>query len=387
MAPSVHSNQPSTGRSSLECLPVELLEIIFFQCLNVNLPRASPVLGDALSSFGFQVRLVELVFSDEFHTVKTDDSYPELKAILSPATDWEADISDLQTQLLESKWMTMGFWRKYMPIYMEKTISNQFRTLNIDWMDGTPGHRVTRALVAERLLAAFQSDREGNRPRASSFLEFEWKPTAMGDIKAEKIRLAVGLHEGIIALDVKDSVGSRCRSWMMLHCFPCCRIPRKLLHGPWTNEKCRFLEMVVLGGARIDWYNSTVGEVAERGLFDAIRERNLRAVRLLLGHVSNVWPESINRYIPFRYASEYPNYITKWVPPRSDYLVYAVVAQDCNQDIVEYLLQQRGKRVAIEDGTLVEWAVQKKLDGDERGPWLLEKIKQYPGKLPSPKKK
>lgn len=50
-------SQKTTATSAFERLPTEILELIFFQCLNLNLPLASSNLGSALSSFYLKSRL------------------------------------------------------------------------------------------------------------------------------------------------------------------------------------------------------------------------------------------------------------------------------------------------------------------------------------------
>lgn len=59
------------------------------------------------------------------------------------------------------------------------------------------------------------------------------------------------------------------------------RIPQKLLHGPWTEDKASLLYVLVSLGGEIDWEGSVAGELAKDGIRDAIRERNERAVAAL----------------------------------------------------------------------------------------------------------
>lgn len=50
--------------SSLEKLPTELLEKVFYYCMNLDLPRSSPVIGGKLSSEGVYVRTVLAAFDE-----------------------------------------------------------------------------------------------------------------------------------------------------------------------------------------------------------------------------------------------------------------------------------------------------------------------------------
>lgn len=54
--------------SALEKLPVELLENIFLHCMNLDLPRASPVIGGNLSSKLIYSRTLMAAFSPTWQT-------------------------------------------------------------------------------------------------------------------------------------------------------------------------------------------------------------------------------------------------------------------------------------------------------------------------------
>jgi hypothetical protein len=48
-------------------------------------------------------------------------------------------------------------------------------------------------------------------------------------------------------------------------------IPEKILHGPWDNDAIRFLRLMILSWCTLDWLGTSTGEVAIQGAFDAIR--------------------------------------------------------------------------------------------------------------------
>ncbi|TID19525.1 hypothetical protein E2P81_ATG06692 [Venturia nashicola] len=48
-------------------------------------------------------------------------------------------------------------------------------------------------------------------------------------------------------------------------------IPEKLLRGPWNDDVMRFLRLTVLSWCTLDWLGTSTGEVAIQGTFDAIR--------------------------------------------------------------------------------------------------------------------
>lgn len=135
-------------------------------------------------------------------------------------------------------------------------------------------------------------------------------------------------------------------------------IPEKLLHGPWSTDKTRFLYYLTWLGMGIDWENSTSGEVACSGLGDAIREKNRIAVASLLA-------EQIK------------------VQPTQDNLRSAIMQHGCDQTIVFHILsasvraRARNRRAnnssqAVNPLDASIWSWIKRLDdaGDKRSKWL-----------------
>lgn len=59
------------------------------------------------------------------------------------------------------------------------------------------------------------------------------------------------------------------------------RIPEKVLHGPWGDDKASLLYVLVSLGGEIDWQGTMAGEIAKEGLKQAILEKNERAVAAL----------------------------------------------------------------------------------------------------------
>jgi hypothetical protein len=48
-------------------------------------------------------------------------------------------------------------------------------------------------------------------------------------------------------------------------------IPKKILHGPWDDNAIRLLRLMILSWCTLDWLGTSTGEVAIQGAFDAIR--------------------------------------------------------------------------------------------------------------------
>lgn len=108
----------TTAAFGLERLPTEILELIFFQCLNLNLPLASSYLGSALSSFYVKSRLFFMAFSADhfsYYDFKLSHSDQVFGILWS-----EREIAILQTSILKRRWMNMDFLHQCMPLYLEK---------------------------------------------------------------------------------------------------------------------------------------------------------------------------------------------------------------------------------------------------------------------------
>ena len=180
-----------------------------------------------------------------------------------------------------------------------------------------------------------------------------------------------------------------------VHYFRTCSsnlvIPEKLLHGPWTQEKGNFLMDLLCVYANIDWINSTSGEVASKGLEDAIREDNLHAARALIftdegprnqpHSISDIFqpfatekqtcPTSFDPQGPWlcSSASFWGTRSTVGVVPTTEHLRIAVFEMHCNPYVVWAMLYSAQKwAIDWDDPAIIQWA-------------LADKAKDY---VPSP---
>ncbi|KAI9838871.1 MAG: hypothetical protein M1819_004078 [Sarea resinae] len=205
-APKRRRRQPRL--SLLEQLPTELLHDIFFHALNLDLPLASPHLASRLSSEHLYIKLLLFAFPGRLEDV-----------------DWDLDEiylrTDLQTRILQCKWMTRDLLRKCGQLYEERVARAQGRTTTGVYYDSgcyyDPG---------------YYFDPEPELP---------YWPVCHVPVNDEEYYIR------------------------------CC-VPEKLLHGPWTDDKVTFLSILVQGGATVDLENTTASEVMLEGLEDAIRE-------------------------------------------------------------------------------------------------------------------
>jgi large subunit ribosomal protein L14e len=78
------------------------------------------------------------------------------------------------------------------------------------------------------------------------------------------------------------------------------RVPEKLLHGPWSEEKSSLLYVLVSLSGEIDWTESMAGETAKEGMAQAVEEGNERAVAalsVLLGVANAITTEMLRHAV------------------------------------------------------------------------------------------
>lgn len=254
--------------SRLEELPTEILEDIFTRSLNHNLLQASPYLGYRLSSVLVQKEVLKGICS-----------------AMTPLVHRPEKAADVQSWLLSRKAFSASVMRQCLVDFMTATLVRDFFFYRLHWLHGS-GPLITsgstaliRSFIASRLEASRRDDYEG-------YECFKWQ-----DTEERAVTLDLGVRQGFICLQIieRGEIGNsilpngqaefHCR---FLNLDSACCIPEKLLHGPWTDDKCDMLEIVVRSNASVDWINSTKGEVAEAGFWEALKEGNVRAMKLLL---------------------------------------------------------------------------------------------------------
>lgn len=379
----------------LEQLPTELLEIIFFHHLNLSLPQSSPVIGSKLASEHVKTQLVLRVCS-----VGTSKTYPSEQAALFPAM---TDHAEAQSAILQMRWMTLSFLRKLIPDYITKTLVRELGERRLQWLGKGPfvtkESESTIRQYLEDYPARLTKRNQGDPPM---FGLVNWRI----ENPPRYIRISFSLHDGMVTIEegrihqlenftqyVRVLSADR-HQWRIFCGINGCRVPRKLLHAPWTTDKCEFLEMVIRGNATVDWVNTTSGEIAELGLTQALQEGNARATRLLVtragsGNPQGLWgfpcstsssddilpisPGPWPRQFFFQHDNAF-HMSGAGVVPQTRHLRIAVFEAGCRRDIVEILLEAENTNIDFGDRAILDWAIEKRVQGDERGPWLLSKL-------------
>ena len=299
------SSQPNTtsATSPLERLPPELLEDIFFRCLNLSLPRASLALGQQLASYHVKSKLYALAFSGVPYEPDDEDGGHRLEAvdfligILMIGEDgWWESISKFQSDILALKWMTPAFLRQIMDRLLVKKTVIAFNELGIGWIksEKATAESASPESLTEAITAFLKAARSSTNSTWSSIDRDSGKWCY--EAGKEKVSFDLGFHQSFPHLVIikvntpskRNSVRGRVIGFHQLLCCHQCRIPQKILHGPWSIPKCAMLAQLAKSECGLDRSGSTTDEeVASQGLKDAIAESSLRTIITLVGSRRN----------------------------------------------------------------------------------------------------
>ncbi|KAL6166590.1 hypothetical protein ACJQWK_07932 [Exserohilum turcicum] len=135
------------------------------------------------------------------------------------------------------------------------------------------------------------------------------------------------------------------------------RIPKKLLRGPWSQEKIEFLRFLLwITSMSVDWNDPETAKIAVEGRRQAILKRKLEAVELF----------NHNRRLG--------------KPPSLDTLCFAVTEAGCDRSIVfDTLLTTNiwsNKKRARYSETLHQWCDTQMEADNPKGLWLFQKLEE-----------
>jgi len=405
------SAQNASSLSSLELLPLEILQSIFLLSENLNLPKASAHIGSALASTHARTELVLQAFGCKVKTELDDVGYRSVeKEVLQNV--------DLQTTLLRQKWLSYAFFKHCQKTYMLRRAVKLYRdnasgipqdiqaSTVADMVDFFDNYYNVHGQLHKQLKIWLQNagpaERADKEDRTMVLQErHQFKFTAGNGIEHTIALLRQGSEMRVATpfefhpvTDQNDNTTVRqfCPgSLFHIPNFPLrCELPEKLLHGPWTNERGQFLELLSGNGCSVDWVNSTSGEVATRGLEDAIREGNAMATRTLVGWLAAcIGLPYVNIQDRFESAphdftdSEVDKIIapqSKWnfqivsdrlsktkigVVPTTRHLRIAVLEKGCDMRVLDALVSVADANIDYDDPEIIKWALQRKAEVDD----------------------
>ncbi|KAL9024654.1 MAG: hypothetical protein Q9196_006353 [Gyalolechia fulgens] len=340
---------PEPGLATLECLPTEILQRIFLFSQNVALPQASLTLGKALSSTYVKHQLLRALVTDPCM-----GQPPSVDYLHPPSVDYR--IARLQTNLLRCRWVDLPSIKRAVAASMTSLLA---------LLLGKPADGFSRAdLVTSGILDALVDTgcplQEHSDAELSRFVDDIFSiPTNNPWVRWHSYAKAKGQ-----GLHIDPKLGAM---WISQRPFfvyntrlrATCQIPTRLLHGPWTDSKKELLEFLMCTGAGLDPEDSNNEEVAAESLKEAIVQGDASLVSLLI----SCWYTGAKSY-----RAE--------MPPSEEHLRLAIFKGGCKPEIID-LLGYCWNSIDWNQDDFVEWATECKARGDERGSWLLERIRAH----------
>lgn len=396
--------------SSLERLPIELLHRIFLESLNVNLPRSSPALCSALSSWYVKFKLFLYTFAKYQSAVSVvprpgqyiwDAKYlcpdPELRP-------WSSRRLALQRDMLGVRWMTMGIMKEFMKAFTLQTVLSTLGKSPlwavVESQDGLTGFP-SITVLADSILRATHLKLERRPSKESRYRKILILPSyPLVGLEHWECQQPVG-EANLDILEIgysptgrlQDSTKHLGTDWCILPSFEFgTQIPLRLLHGPWTDEKSDFLELLLRrdpGPHIFRSKTSPILQMADIGLVDAIREENMRAIKNLVSvngdfedFAANIGEdyslhgnhESNNAILTRAGLKAHTLGVFRpcvGVIPQTHHLQIAVLQQNCPKHIVSWLYMARESTIDWNDRQVMGWAARKEAEGDDIGSWLL----------------
>lgn len=259
----MRQSRPAT-LSSLERLPLELLQYIFLESMNFNLPRASPTLCYALSSRHIKIKLVLSVFAGHRDGLDSErwslhrcsdirESEPcrKLSKIQRQCSDIRQSescrkFSKLQRRVLRLRWLTIDIMKECMKIFLLKNVLSILGENSV-WVVARSRDRLTGVRsnndIAYSIVRGVGMKLESRSSQDARLRKLRILPTC-GAIGLELKPLTDG---GGGKLDILK-VGGRCYHWNVVGGYHYehlgneiwdlpsfhegCQIPQRLLHRP-----------------------------------------------------------------------------------------------------------------------------------------------------------
>jgi hypothetical protein len=303
-------------------LPVEVLQKIFFECLEINLPRASIHIARVLSNPIIYTWLIRLAFSSPNESSRHGFFTPDF---LPPPFDFFAlsstDRTNLQTAILECKWSTLSLMRKCQREYVEHAIRRKCNDLIFSPEDRRTLSNLDDAFSRQ---SEYDQGRDGRRGKGDLILMAR-SPGSDVDVK-----VAIWFNFGAVQIREPSPIFYETDVFRL----PCCsmdnpaRMPDKLLRPPWTKSKLEFLSLLATE-AYIDEDNTY--SRSRLVLRQVIKDRDYPTFeRLLSMHI----------------RTKIYNYPLRW-PARSNHFRAALkYVEGPNDPFIRYLVDKRWQELS-----------------------------------------
>lgn len=278
--------------SLLEKLPTELLERVFQFCLNLDLPKASPVIAGKLSSATVFNWTVMRVSGPSWEREYARDKAGEGKDFSEAdghgrdrdmSEEWGEEDGDLQSRVLKCRWASLEVllrakeaWiqryavdRPFVPTYFLKSKNKPKAPLLALQIPAEPLNSQATNTPPPELPPPI------SEPTSPSPSSPRLTPTQFHTLDYDLFLSFLSQPDGPSPWPLISWSSSSSLS-------PNIEIPHSLLTPPFTPTSLQHLFYLLKSGARVSWLTNTSGEVAFEGLKEAIKECNVQAVHLLV---------------------------------------------------------------------------------------------------------
>ncbi|GAD91576.1 hypothetical protein NFIA_050320 [Paecilomyces variotii No. 5] len=309
--------QPTRSRSSLESLPVEIIQKIFLECLEINLPRASLSIARSLSDPLIYAWVLRLAFSSANDSSGHDFFTPDF---LPPPLDFFAlspeERGELQTRLLQCRWCTVELMRRCQREYVDHVIRRKCHRLIFSSQDQQVLSNLDNYFLQR---AQYDRGRNGRRSKGDIVL------TAKDPESQRDLKVAIWFNFGAVQIREPSPVFYETDMFRLPACAvdAPARMPDKLLRPPWTGAKLEFLSLLSLE-AYIDE--------------DSSCHRSKRVIRQVIhARDFNTFEYLLRMYIRVKNY----NYPLRWPARPSHFRAALKYARGPNDPFIKYLVENR----------------------------------------------
>ncbi|OGM50210.1 hypothetical protein ABOM_001148 [Aspergillus bombycis] len=349
--------QPRKQLSRLETLPVELIEKIFLQSLNVNLPRASASLAATVSSERIYRALILLAFWNDVPSATGPFdavSASAITKILRPLDYIPLDLDErgaLQSAILRCKWCTVQRLQSRFPDLMGLSIQRYWFSAGISMAENQ-----------EEKLRRFLAREEDDEDEMRSFEGTDKDNNHYTLTVSPLVSVTVTCHETETA-QTHRILGIT-------------EFPERLLRGGngFASATIAFLETLRLASGfntaeLMETHVALSRDVLQKGIHAALVEHNAEALTSLL---------KIDEY---HFRCRNTNVTTAnsvpYTLPAEHFRTAVRVARN-KPALFQLLVRACAESVPADDSDITQWAMDL---GDSFGRWLLDLMLQLPQRI------
>ncbi|PGH29963.1 hypothetical protein GX50_07298 [[Emmonsia] crescens] len=334
----------SLRKTPLERLPVELIQKIFFECLEINLPRSSLPIALALSNDVIHTWLIRLAFSSNNESARTG-FFTKPYLPFDYFSLCASQRASLQTEILKCRWCTLHLMRKCQRDHVDHVIRQKCKDLimspagrqklqdlkpywqSMDRLDPRPsGSRGSGDLTVETRVPKpplQQKIQPESSPSTSIFTNITPTPTPNTNTNvsispgvttpsthSDLRKIAIWFNFGSVQIRERSPIFQETDLFRLPSCSTRepCRMPDRLLCPPWTPDK---LELLTLLSTEAYIDEDERRDRSKAVLRQVIFDRDLETFKHMLGmHIraknygySFPWPVRQSHYrVAARYA-------------------------------------------------------------------------------------